>query len=222
MGRSHHDVHATSVSARGFFAAINKRVLAAPDGARRPCSHSCSVRTETPSKVANFSWDSPVCSCTRVTDGTFATRPCSPRLIWRMSSKISCRATAASHRGQSKDPRALGRVAGRPEEAVRRFEDSVRTNPQFFNARYYLGVAYLHANRTADAIRELEAAVKLDAQQPQPVAYLVYAHAMNGAPAAARLRFDELTRLSESRYVSRYLFAVANVDCAGTNRRSSR
>jgi len=53
--------------------------------------------------------------------------------------------------------------------------------------------------------------VKLDAQQPQPVAYLVYAHAMNGAPAAARLRFDELTRLSESRYVSRYLFAVANV-----------
>jgi len=101
--------------------------------------------------------------------------------------------------------------AGRPEEAVRRLEDSVRTSPKFFNARYYLGVAYLHANRTADAIRELEAAVKLDAQQPQPVAYLVYAHAMNGAPAAARLRFDELTRLSESRYVSRYLFAVANV-----------
>ena len=44
--------HATSISARGFLAAMSKSVRAAPDGARRPCSHSCSVRTETPSRNA--------------------------------------------------------------------------------------------------------------------------------------------------------------------------
>jgi hypothetical protein len=41
-------VHATSISSLGFFAAMRRRVLAAPDGSRRPCSHSWSVRTDTP------------------------------------------------------------------------------------------------------------------------------------------------------------------------------
>jgi len=33
-------IYATSMSTRGFFAAIINRVRAAPEGARRPCSHS--------------------------------------------------------------------------------------------------------------------------------------------------------------------------------------
>jgi len=33
-------IYATSMSTRGFFAAIINRVRAAPDGARRPWSHS--------------------------------------------------------------------------------------------------------------------------------------------------------------------------------------
>jgi hypothetical protein len=40
---------ATSSKACGFLAAIISRVRAAPEGARRPCSQSCNVRTETPS-----------------------------------------------------------------------------------------------------------------------------------------------------------------------------
>src|SRR5690606_17922767 len=81
--------HATSNSARGFLAAIIRSVRAAPDGARRPCSHSCSVRTETPNRRANSAWDSPVFSRTPDTDGTVVTRPCSPRLISRIPSRIS-------------------------------------------------------------------------------------------------------------------------------------
>jgi len=46
--------HATSKSALGFLAAINSSVRAAPEGARRPCSHSCSVRTETPSTSKTY------------------------------------------------------------------------------------------------------------------------------------------------------------------------
>src|SRR5436190_18599876 len=66
-----------------------RRVRAAPEGARRPCSHSCSVRTDTPSKWANLGWESPVLSRMLATDGTVLIRPCSPRLSWRMPSRIS-------------------------------------------------------------------------------------------------------------------------------------
>ena len=58
-----------SRSARGFLAAINNSVRAAPEGARRPCSHSCSVRTDTPSSSANRGCDSPVPSRMDATDG---------------------------------------------------------------------------------------------------------------------------------------------------------
>jgi hypothetical protein len=81
--------HATSRSARGFFAATNNKVRAAPDGARRPCSHSCRVRTETPSRRANTVWDRPVFSRMLATEGRVVTRPCSPRLISRIPSRIS-------------------------------------------------------------------------------------------------------------------------------------
>ena len=52
-------VAATSRSARGFLAAINNSVRAAPEGARRPCSHSCSVRNETPGSSAKRGCESP-------------------------------------------------------------------------------------------------------------------------------------------------------------------
>jgi len=38
--------------ASGDFRAMRSNVRAAPDGSRRPCSHSCKVRTETPSNWA--------------------------------------------------------------------------------------------------------------------------------------------------------------------------
>src|SRR5208283_4914752 len=81
--------HATSRRACGFFAATNSNVRAAPDGARRPCSHSCKVRTDTPSSVANFACERPVRSRIVVTEGTLTTRPISPRFSWRKPSRIS-------------------------------------------------------------------------------------------------------------------------------------
>ena len=50
---------ATSLSTSGRISAIEISVLAAREGERRPCSHSCRVRTETPSKPANCDWLSP-------------------------------------------------------------------------------------------------------------------------------------------------------------------
>ena len=73
----------------GFLCAIARSIRAGPDGARRPCSHSCSVRTETPRRRANSDCDSPTRARVSDTDGTVMTRPTSPRLIWRMPSRIS-------------------------------------------------------------------------------------------------------------------------------------
>src|SRR2546430_8925870 len=84
-----HVFYATSRSTRGFLAATMRRVRAAPDGARRPCSHSWSVRTDTPSSDANFAWESPVRSRMVATGGTVITRPTSPRFNWRSPSRIS-------------------------------------------------------------------------------------------------------------------------------------
>src|SRR5215831_14388183 len=65
------------------------RVRAAPDGARRPCSHSWRVLTDTPSNAANFAWESPVRSRMVATGGTLITRPTWPRFNWRSPSRIS-------------------------------------------------------------------------------------------------------------------------------------
>jgi hypothetical protein len=81
--------HATSRSARGFLAAINNSVRAAPDGALRPCSHSCRVRTDTPSNSANRDCERPVFSRTRAIEGTLMTRPSWPRLSCRRPFRIS-------------------------------------------------------------------------------------------------------------------------------------
>src|SRR5690606_32754213 len=63
---------------------------AAPDGARRPCSHSCSVRTETPSSAENWDCDKPVRSRISEIAGSVVIRPWSPRFSSASPSRISC------------------------------------------------------------------------------------------------------------------------------------
>ena len=50
--RGVHRDQPTSSSTCGFRLATHSNVRAAPDGTRRPCSQSCSVRSDTPSKPA--------------------------------------------------------------------------------------------------------------------------------------------------------------------------
>src|SRR6266404_127105 len=65
------------------------KVRAARDGARRPCSQSCNVRTDTPSNCAKRVCDRPVFSRVLPTSGTLITRPIWPRLISRRPRRIS-------------------------------------------------------------------------------------------------------------------------------------
>jgi hypothetical protein len=81
--------YATSSNAVGFLLATSNSVRAAPEGARRPCSQSCRVRTETPISSANCPCDRPVLARILATLGMLVTRPYSPRLSWRRPSRIS-------------------------------------------------------------------------------------------------------------------------------------
>ena len=47
---------AAAMSASGLSSAILSSVFATSDGLVRPCSQSCRVRTETPSKIVNLLW----------------------------------------------------------------------------------------------------------------------------------------------------------------------
>ena len=82
-------IQATSSNAPGFLAAIVSNVRAAPEGLRRPCSHSCNVRTDTPNSAANSACDKPV--RVRIPDiaGKGLTRPTFLRLSSRRPSRIS-------------------------------------------------------------------------------------------------------------------------------------
>jgi tetratricopeptide (TPR) repeat protein len=100
--------------------------------------------------------------------------------------------------------------SGQPSEAIQRLRVVVATDPGFFNGHYYLGVAYVQNGQYAEAIAELQEAERLDPQQPQPIAYLVYALARLGRTDAARGELARLNRMSNERYVSAYLQAVAS------------
>src|SRR5262245_44536379 len=68
------------------------RVLAAPLGSRRPCSHCSNVRFDTPSNAANWAWVSPDLKRARTIGerGSTTTRFPPPALISRTLSRTSC------------------------------------------------------------------------------------------------------------------------------------
>ena len=76
--------------ASGERKAMRNNVRAAPDGSRRPCSHSCKVRTETQSSFANAYCDTPyfIRASVAAVTATLVTRA-SPRLAWRRDSSKS-------------------------------------------------------------------------------------------------------------------------------------
>jgi hypothetical protein len=68
----------------------HQRCRAAPDRARRRCSHSCTFRNDTPRSTANCDWDRPFRSRMSAIAGSVVMRPCSPRFSSASPSKSSC------------------------------------------------------------------------------------------------------------------------------------
>ena len=98
--------------------------------------------------------------------------------------------------------------AGQREKAIQQLRGVVQSDPGFFNGHHYLGTVYLAAKQYREAISEFKKATQLDNSQPQPIAYLAYAHEMIGEHDQAQTYLHELKESRNNRYVSSVLFAI--------------
>jgi tetratricopeptide (TPR) repeat protein len=125
-------------------------------------------------------------------------------------------ALASARRAQQLEPLSLiakshlawiAYMAGRPEQAVEQCRKLIETDPNFFPARRYLGLAYEQLGKHAEAIAEFERARKLSGS-PLIIAHLGRAYAVAGQRAKAEQILAELQQLSEQSYVSPYTIAA--------------
>jgi tetratricopeptide (TPR) repeat protein len=93
-------------------------------------------------------------------------------------------------------------TSGEYEKAVEQYRKVLALDPDFALARFYLALAHIRRNDLANAVTELEAVKRLEAGEPDPIALLGYAFAVNGQREKAMRSLAELQALSKQRYVS--------------------
>jgi serine/threonine protein kinase/TolB-like protein/Flp pilus assembly protein TadD len=108
------------------------------------------------------------------------------------------------------------------DDAIAKYKVTLKSDPDFWVARHYLGLAYVQKGMFNEAIAELRALIKAPASGPVPdqvvaneteaSASLGFAYGMAGKRAEAEAILNQLQALSQRRYVSGIYFAVV---CAG-------
>ena len=108
------------------------------------------------------------------------------------------------------------------DDAIAKYKVTLQSDPDFWVARHYLGLAYVQKGMFNEAIAELRALIKAPASGPLPdevvadeteaSASLGFAYGMAGKRAEAETILNQLQALSQRRYVSGIYFAVI---CAG-------
>lgn len=104
------------------------------------------------------------------------------------------------------------------DDAISKYKLTLQSDPQFWVARHYLGLAYVQKGMYDEAIAELRSLIKAPANGPitaevvasetEASASLGFAYGMAGKRAEAQAIIDQLTALSQRRYVSGVYFAV--------------
>ena len=98
--------------------------------------------------------------------------------------------------------------AGRDEEALDRGARTLELDPNFWVIHNVIGRIYLRQKRYPEAFAELEKAIELSHESPEPVAQLGYGYAVSGDGENALKILDRLQSLSKERYVPDYSFAL--------------
>ena len=108
------------------------------------------------------------------------------------------------------------------DDAIAKYKVTLQSDPDFWVARHYLGLAYVQKGMFNEAIAQLRALIKAPASGPLPdevvadeteaSASLGFAYGMAGKRAEAETILNQLQALSQRRYVSGIYFAVV---CAG-------
>ena len=129
-------------------------------------------------------------------------------------------ATEELHRALDLDPLALAiktsvgmkcYFAGQYDDAVRELSKTIELDESFGMARFVLGATYTEQARYAEALGELEAAIRLSGRSPEILAALGYLHGVSGQIDNARGVLDELRGLAAERYVSPAKIAQVHV-----------
>jgi TolB-like protein/Tfp pilus assembly protein PilF len=114
------------------------------------------------------------------------------------------------------------------DEAISRYKQTLQSDPDFWVARHYLGLAYVQKGMFNEAVNELRALIKAPASGPIPDAVidseteasasLAFAYGMAGKNAEAEAILRQLQSLSQKRYVSGIYFAVVYAGLKDTDR----
>jgi adenylate cyclase len=97
--------------------------------------------------------------------------------------------------------------AGNYDRAIGQLRQTVRMDPQFFLAHFYLGVAQAAKGLLDPAIDEARLARRLEPGDPNPVMLYGYACARAGRRPEALEALEDLRAMAEKRYVSAFLVA---------------
>ena len=95
----------------------------------------------------------------------------------------------------------------RYDRAIEEYLKTLKLDPSFGLARYFLGQAYAQKGMYREAIAELEQAVLVNRGSAETIAALGYVHAIAGQKEKALTLLKELIQLSGERYVSPVLIA---------------
>ncbi len=97
---------------------------------------------------------------------------------------------------------------GEHDEVVRQCLKTIEMDPNFHEARWFLGWAYEEKAMYQEAITEFQHAVDCSGGSARMLAELGHAYGLAGMPAEAEKVLDQLKELSKEQYVSPYNMAL--------------
>jgi tetratricopeptide (TPR) repeat protein len=97
------------------------------------------------------------------------------------------------------------------DRAIEQYTKTLESDPQFYPARFRLGLAYAQKRMYADAVDHLVRAASASKRNARIVAFLGYTHALSGDREGAATLLRELETRARQTYVSSYDFAVIHL-----------
>ena len=108
-------------------------------------------------------------------------------------------------------------VLGEYNEAIECFKKALEIDPNFFLARWWLGVSYLNRSMLLKAFAQFRKAGALSQDTANDAIKYSYGHALIGRRGKARQKLEELMRMSQERYFSPVLIAAIHVALSETD-----
>ena len=108
-------------------------------------------------------------------------------------------------------------VLGEYDDAIESFKKALEIDPNFFLARWWLGVSYLNRSMLLKAFAQFRKAGALSQDTANDAIKYSYGHALIGRRGKARQKLEELMRMSQERYFSPVLIAAIHLALSETD-----